>query len=224
MHRRARHFSMKAAGATLAFDARRISGVADGALLSTWQNDADPTVNATASSTLEPTYTETGMGGLPSVRFVTGKYMSFTAKAADPCTFVAVYRKTSGMGLIPLGNDSSTSGPHPIYDFTDSRFYVANAAGYKSSLGGNRTSPTVVATKIEASNSFTLRVNGATITLGVLTNLAGQTTINRVGSRANTNTSNGDMSLIAFIQSGIAVSLIRRLEHAAAFSFKIKCS
>ena len=209
----------------MVFDARRITGVASGATLTTWENIANPSLNATASSTLEPTFAATGMSGLPSVRFPGGKYMDLTPTTAVPCCFVSVYRKTSGTIYMPVGNSASLVGPCPVIDWSDSRFYVANSSMYKSALGGNRVSPTVVTSMLEAANVTTLRINGSVIALGApVSSVTTQTTIDRLGARATRDTTNGDISTIVFIPKALGLSLLKRLEQLSAFSFKIKVS
>lgn len=222
MRLRIRHLKTKGFGSDISFDARFLSGYSNTDPVTTWTNLSNESNNATNTSTNAPTYKTSGVNGLPSIVFSTGKTLSFTGVSVELSATVIVCKKT-GTIMLPVGNSSSTAGPHPLIDWSDSNIYVGNSAGYRSASGGAMTSWTLFSSKLDSSNAFSARKNGATVSLGAFTTLAGSSTVNLLGGRSLA-TSNCEVAAIYCVNSAASNSVLKRLEHSAAFSFKIQCS
>ncbi len=70
MHRRARHFNARDAGAPLVLDSRFITGLTDGDPVSTWSDRSGNGHDATqATSGSKPTFLTAQQGGCPAVDF-----------------------------------------------------------------------------------------------------------------------------------------------------------
>lgn len=222
MRLRIRHINTKGFGSDISFDARFLSGYSNTDPVTSWTNLSNPSNNATNISANAPTYKTSGVNGLPSVVFTTGKTLSFTGVSVDLSITVIVCKKT-GTIMLPVGNSLSTAGPHPLIDWSDANIYVGNSAGYRFSSGGAMTSWTVFSSKLDSSNVFSSRKNGVTISLGSFNSLAGSSTVNLLGGRS-LSTSNCEIAAIYCVNSAASNSVLKRLEHSAAFSFKIPCS
>lgn len=224
MHRRARHLNAKAAGAGLVLDARRISGLNDGDAVSTWNDVSGNGRDASNTLTARPLYKTFIKGGQPVVRFDgSNDTLIFTPELLFNQTAhsICVYKRTeSGARMVPLGG-LLASCACPVYEYSDNRLYVQGNNRYTSvaSIG--------VAWRISTASAlagpeFMLRINGGAVTLGTLISYA-TTGMTAIG-RADSGYSVGDIALVSFFNSDLGDSLKRRLEHSAAFSFKIQCS
>lgn len=70
MHRRVRHLNPAQCGAQIALDARFITGVSDGAALSSWSSRSVASIGATQSTPAQqPTFRAASINGRPAVEF-----------------------------------------------------------------------------------------------------------------------------------------------------------
>lgn len=249
MRARHRHFNPKAAGATLVLDSRYITGLSDGDPISTWDDKSGNGYSPTASSTARPTYKTSIQGGNAVARFDGSNdalYYNANLSTVNALSLLCVakwdttnVRRTlfdaknyaaSGASFLVETNTFQSTGDH--YDF-----YTSNA-----SFEGNiavTTNFTVISVAANTTSGGTItanttyRVNGTTNTLTARNNLTftNLTGVNgfMVGSFNNGGTPafvffDGDAGSISALPSEVTGALMKRLEHAAAYSFKIACN
>lgn len=108
------------------YDASTITGVSNGALLSSWADQSGNGRNATSSSAARPTYIADGINGLPVVRFGGTQSMSadFAANTftVDGTTLFAVFRvptttTTQGTFLSLRATEGVNSGANQSFMF-----------------------------------------------------------------------------------------------------------
>ncbi len=83
------------------FKADAITGLANGAPVSTWRDVSGNTNNATQVTTgQQPTYVTGAMNGLPVVRFTSANstYLAFNRPVQDDFTIICVFRASKGIG------------------------------------------------------------------------------------------------------------------------------
>ncbi len=217
------------AGATLVFDARYISGLADADPVSTWSDRSGQANNATQVLTARPAFKTAIQGGNPVVRFdgsndtllLTSGITSIATR-----TILIVSKKTSGQKMVGLCGATTVNGPHSCYDFTNANLYVGDGAGYWNTTGGgNLTSFSITSDAVNASASPLLFVNGVAKTLGSKTTATSGTTLGCVGARpAAADFSAGDIGAITLLPAYLSNPLRRRLEQNMSRAWKIPCS
>jgi hypothetical protein len=250
MRARHRHFNPKAAGATLVLDSRYITGLSDGNSITTWDdksgNGYSPT-QATAAN--KPTYKTGIQGGNAVARFDGNDSLYYNANlsTANALSLVAVakYDSTSVRSALFDAKNYAASGNASFVVETNTfqstgdnyDFYTSNA-----SFEGNiavTTNFTVISVAANTTSggsvtaNTTYRVNGTTNTLTArnslnFTNLTGANGF-MVGAFNNGGTPafvffDGDAGSISALPSQVTGALMKRLEHAAAYSFKISCN
>jgi hypothetical protein len=243
MRARHRHFSYKAAGASIALDTRYIHGVSDGTTVQTWSDrsgNARDAAQATAGE--RATYKTAIQGGNGILRFdgndvynatfVTGTayslYSIFKRSGSNTnifnnATFVAaagVAGNTSASGRrYQLWYDDASSGQFSIFSnaTTDTRRSRNNDWNVHSV-----SAPIGTGTKVYYLNGGG-EVSASVSALGGVTSGSVRMTVG-ASSWDNVFRFNGDMGLLVAYESAHSASLRRRLEHAAAYSFKISCN
>lgn len=235
-------------GATLVLDSRYITGLSDGNAIGSWPdksgNGYDPTQSTAAA---KPTYKTAIQGGNPVARFDGGDslYKNQNLSTVNALTVLAVCSftdNTTRYAVFDAKNIAATNGSFTIEQNTFAGigqrygFYTSNStfdsatatsSGMKIiSVAANTTSGNTVV------NTTTYKVQG--VTSALTANLGGTyanlTAVNgfMVGS-FNDNSSallplNGDIAQIIVLPSETTGATMKRMEHAAAFSFKIACS
>ena len=237
-------------GATLVLDSRYITGLSDGNAIGSWPdksgNGYDPT-QATAAA--KPTYKTAIQGGNPVARFDGGDSLykdqnlstvnaltvlavcSFTDNTTRYVVFDAKNLSNTFEGFAIEQNTFLTAGQK--YGFYTSNSSLDSATATSSgmkiiSVAANTTSGNTVV------DTTTYKVQGVTSALtakigGTYSNL---TAVNgfMVGAfNSNGNPlagvqHNGDIAQIIVLPSETTGATMKRLEHAAAYSFKIACS
>lgn len=249
MRARHRHLNPKAAGAILALDSRYGFSVANGANISTWDDRSDTNDATDAGQTArQPTWQSGALNGQPAVRFDGGsvtptnadelRVTLATAITANSLSCFSLSKKTLGGASSNFSRVFSLSN-NDAADFNNTNSLVLDQTqGNTADPQVFRNSATV--TKISADydewvlHSFTLdgtavnaRKAGGTAATGTTSATAlNSNRINIGGVRAFATDSyfSGDMALITVVTSVVSAALRRRLEHAAAYSFKLVCA
>lgn len=242
MRARHRHFNPGRSGAKMALDSRFISGLSNGSSITTWSDRSGLANDATQSSSANrPTFQTNVQGGNPSTRY-NGTSQYFTAATIDAKTFIVVftpnttdiYRTMYGIRsddnvqidalYIQLNNPTrtpafaraTTTDTSGGSDFVTIHSAISNNVasiftGKRSDtsmtswvVGGNQQSDTT---------SSSLRPANGPSAIG-----AGYYNNNIVDYFP------GDIFSIALYDTEAGNPLIKRLEHSAAYSFKIACS
>lgn len=249
MRARHRHFNPKAAGAVLALDSRYGFSVANGANIATWDDRSD-TNDATdvGQTNRQPTYQTNQLNGQPVIRFDGNA----TAANADELRVVLATSITSNslscfsISLKTNAGRSSTQfsrifslSLNDAQDFNNTNsilFDQTEANGADLQIYRNSSQVTNIAANYGEYylHSFTLngtavssRKFGETATTGSTSATAlNSNRVNIGGVRAFTPDSylSGDIALITIITAVVSDALRKRLEHAAAFSFKQTCN
>lgn len=230
MHRRARHLNPGTAGAALALDSRFITGLNNGNPVTTWSDRSGGNRSPT-ESTNPPTYIQYGLNGSACVRFdgINDRLL----RTSSDTTLKTLTRSV----IIASRPDSTMSGEKCQFDVGDTYALTQNGTTgtwYKFT-GATFTAPSLgiayifSATDSGANLASTGYVNGGNaINLGNVSGSFGPTSTGAFGvGTIAPGTSfffKGDIGLVIVIAASIQSPLRRRLEHAAAFSFKIPCS
>jgi hypothetical protein len=219
MRARHRHFNPGHAGATLALDSRFIVGAADASQIDTWVGRSGTSINATSTSTARPTYKSSEINGQPMVNFDgSNDTMTATLSSSNPCTVLSALYLTEDRVQFRVAWSIGTNVLALGYNNTN-QLYVFTSTGITVS----RSRPT----NIEILGCV---VNGASSLLlanGIATSgtIASHSASNfRLCHNGLSNFSPGFAGCFIYIPSALEKTLYRRLEHAAAFSFKIACS
>jgi hypothetical protein len=234
MHRRARHINPKDAGARIALDSRFISGLSNGASVSTWSNRTGAN-DFTGSGTARPSFTESSMSGNPAVTF-DGVDDTMAASGINwgadfSLIFVSRLNRSTPYSHIQIDCIACKTN----YIAAPTRGFLA----YSTNTFISTTQPFAYIEVTSTASGANPKINGATapvtagnITQGVAFILSG----NGTGSNAGTGTDftlakepannvYGKIDLAYAVSIPLSSdSLRRRFEQAAALSFKIACS
>jgi hypothetical protein len=225
-HRRARHLNPSHAGASLVLDSRYITGLSDGDAISTWSDRSGNANDATSTGTVRPTYKAAIQGGQPVVRFDgVDDYLLTADSLSQPCWILSVWHPSAVDVYQSLLDGRSATERLFIASYI-SAFFSGKAVAYAGAeLPGYAKSTTMaIATWQFNTTASVIRKDGgqaATGNVGTQNATSGLT----VGCRYSlTFPLDGDVGLMITVPGSMALPLTRRLEQAAAFSFKIPCS
>lgn len=228
---RARHRHLKSASlsATACFDARFV-GAANGASVETWNDQSGNGRNASQStSASRPTFVTSASGGQPALNFNSQVMtLASTVPSTRPVSVVAVqWKNATGARIATLSNDTAAGMGADTYaavDWSDGIIYATGREIRGGSFGsGNFTSPTIFSTVTDTFDD--VYVNGAQRTRTQITTTGDANNFDALGRVYGTNNqSNGCIAFVIAISSALTASQRKRIEHAAAFSFKIACS
>jgi len=243
MRARHRHFSYKAAGASIALDTRYIHGVSDGATVQTWSDrsgNARDAAQATAGN--RATYKTAIQGGNGILRFDGNDFYNANFTTGTAYSLYAVFKRT-GSATNPFSNATfvaaagvagGTAANARRYQLTYSDasgntfLTTSNAAGGMIIARNDNwnvhsvTAPIASGTARYLLNEASEQTEDVSARAGVTSGTVRMT----VGatSWANDLLFNGDMGLLVAYESAHSASLRRRLNHHAAYSFKISCN
>lgn len=228
MRSRQRHLNPSAAGATAVFDSRYIFNLSGGQSVATWTSRTGSNNISQSNSIRQPTFETNQINGNPSV-FWDGNLNELTF--ASPLSYasasmVIVYKNSDAVnGSVVFARNNATE-PYIYYATNFCRFEVGNdlitsASDRTHNLGNvflivsatkNQTSSAVVYANGIAGNQVTsgIRANFTTTGIGIYIN-------------AQFNTQ-GHLGLALLADVAWSNPLLKRLQRAAAFSFKITCS
>jgi hypothetical protein len=252
MRGRQRHFNARDAGASLVLDSRFVPGFSDDALVTTWpdrsRNGYSPTRSTDAN---KPKFKVGGSGGQPTIRFDGNDSLYYAANITPNVgvTMLAVCKfdsATARSGLFDAKNYAASTKSMAIEANT---FLTAGSklglyvrgSSFDSDFAAT-TNPVIIALDADTTSGGAIAsntnyaVNGAPRTLTIRNNYQGGTYESMtgvsgfmVGSLHSNGTPigsshDGDIYLIAVIPDRASTPLRKRIENAAAISFKIPCN
>jgi hypothetical protein len=238
MRARQRHINPKAAGANLVLDARYISGIADGAGISTWSDRSGNGYDATQSnSTRQPVYKINIQGGQPATLFngvATGdgtRFSTTLAYQSGDFTVVTVWKPDS---------------PGTLYyrRLLDKEYDVGFWMGRQTGSGNNygsgcqqTTTPFGNFLSLDATQTHILSAsrNGTSWTVTSESNATSTATVSSTALSANSMTIGSTaggfevwkgyiFGVLYFHNLALSSSVLRRVFHAYGYSFKIACA
>jgi len=236
MRARHRHFNPKAAGATAAFDARYGIAVADNTAVDTWTNRVGANNATQATSINRPTFKATGgNANSPALLFDGTKTRLVHAipTLGAPSLFMAVATRTGGASgdMVACFMPPYTSHYSQIYATFGSENWGLNPTDSGQSILNNwRILSAKPASAATTNSSTTLWTDGANETTSTGSRYAGEQHNRRaIGANGDVAPVNvgfllGSISQVIAIPGNVANSLKRRIEHSAAYSFKIACN
>jgi hypothetical protein len=254
MRARQRHFNARDCDAALCLDARFITGLSDGNAVSTWSDRSRNAADAVQSNaTNQPEYKEAIQGGQPVVRFNgTDDFFPMTTPLADVfrnkgygITIATAQDRTPTTGRTQhfiFSASTNASG------FLRSGLTTRNGGVNQFRAGGRRLdADTLSAAILSPSDSnwhifaaendwtnninrlrveFTSRATSTYSSSGGLTSNTASANV-EIGSSSNSQDVNAapiDLGQLFVLNIATTESLVKRLHHAAAFSFKIACN
>jgi hypothetical protein len=234
MRARHRHFNPKAAGATAAFDARFGIEVADGAGVDTWTNRVGSNNATQATSGNRPLYRATGgNSNSPAVEFDgSNDNLAHTISlSVAPNLILAVAKRTGGADFSVIASfmPPNTANFSILYArFASANWGVAPSNSGQSILNAWRICSAKPASTATANSSTTMWTDGANETTVAGNRYAGDVLDRRfLGTDIATGAGVyflGSTSQMIAIPADVGNPLRKRLEHAAAFSFKLACN
>ena len=248
MHRRSRHINPAQAGAQIALDARFISGQADNTTLETWTTRAVASLSATqVTSGQRPTYRNPSINGQPALVFdgvddsleFSGAALALTTGATS-ITALMVCQSTSVTDAVEYAfftshNGSATSNRFSARLVDTSIQRVAASvrrldgdSNVVTSTAGSPVNPCIVRIASDyAGGSASCGINGGAATTIAFSSGGGSgpaaNSLNmRIGA-ANSTTGRlvGKFSMLFVIKPTPSLSLIKRIRHHMAYSYKI---
>ena len=228
MRARHRHLNQRDAGATFVLDSRFINQ-SDGSEISQW-NDRSGQANhaAQAVSANRPTFKTAIQGGNGVARF-DGSNDSLTTTTNvslnEPYTQIFIGKKT-GSRLFSL-SDSAANRTYALIDVGDNNVYwgcrdTNRAAGVATSVGSFADFSIWVA-EMSSSTGAAWRNGSSLSPVSQFGAVGSSGNANTIGSRGG-DYSAGDKALIVILSKTLSSAARKRLEHAAAYSFKIACN
>jgi hypothetical protein len=238
MRARQRHLNPKAAGSSVVFDSRYITGLSDGSNVSSWADRSGNANDATTASNY-PTYETDGQGGNPVVRFVRASSQrlvcgSSTFSGSGAKFVMVAYKSTlTGTYSSAAAGQSGTANVGGWFALQARTEVVTGdpyLAGVAADTQNNKSSPDnawKVGTGAYNGTTLYTRKNAAEID-SVARTMNTNNSVFRIGHDDGAGTLQefwgGDIAYIAAGAITYSVPLLRRLEHAMGFSFKIACS
>lgn len=231
MHRRARHLNPASSGATMALDSRFVPNAVNGSAITTWPNRTGSNSPTQATSGKRPVFTASGICGLPLLTFAPASTHQFDFTAINVTasyTFLAIFGRASvGINSIPMGVNVSTLRGYPFWWYTDNVQYFQADTAQPSVGSANSNTGTFLFTTTK--NDTTLvenRHSGVVVGTRSSPPASVGRVMDSIGSSnlGGTVTHNGTMGRVEWYPFLLSASLLKRVTHAAAFSFKFNCS
>jgi hypothetical protein len=241
MRARHRHFSHKAAGASLALDARFIHDVSDGTTVQTWSDRSGNGRNATqATAGARPTYKSSIQGGNGILRFDGGDHYQANFTTGTEYSLYAICKRSGSNSnafnnatfIASAGVAENTAAGNRRFQFVYNDTPVfQSSSNVSAAMNITRNDDWNIHAVTAPVGSGTGRylLNGGseqTADMSALAGVPSGTVIIRIGVPSFTINFqfNGDMGALFTYQNAHSASLRRRIEHASAYSFKIACN
>lgn len=234
MRARHRHFNPRDAGATASFDSRYGFNLSSGDAVDTWKNRTGSNNATQSTSSLKPSYeTSGGSGGNPRILFASDSLRHSISLTVAPNLIMAVAIRTGGgdFSVIAAFMPPSTANYNIMYATQTggnfANWSVSPANSGQSLLNTWRICTAKPADTLTSSGSTTVWTNGANETTGTGNRYGGDGFDRRgIGEswRGAEDYFGGSLSLVTAIPADVGNPLRKRLEHAAAYSFKISCN
>jgi len=246
MHRRARHFNARDAGASLVLDSRFITGLADGDPVSTWSDRSGNgyTIEQTTASS-RPTLQVSGINGCAAVRFDGSDDFlnggNILNMGTNSLTMIVVAKRTSGSANTLCGKSRADGTPGRYSMLRESDTFIslygpAASIAFNATQADTATAPRINVQEIERGVANRLIFNGAQQASAAITssdtdnhNTTDSFFVGAYQSSSGTTPPlggyywNGDIGQIIVLFK-VNQSLRKRLEHTASLSFKIPCN
>lgn len=246
MRARHRHFNYGSADGALALDSRFINA-SNGSSVSSWTDrSAGGRTATTPSGRGDPTLSTRQIGGSDTVQFASASNQALSTnnknlfKNVAGATVIVVYKATTNSSQTSMFADlTSSKGFSRVAMFlTPAQLAVArnNTSGSATSVsGGSPATDAHIATLVAnfSANPLENFLDGASLGTANFSptgntpnnDSADNTTIGAfINDVGFTQHYNGHLGVIAAYQRAVSSSLRKRLEHAAAYSFKISCN
>jgi hypothetical protein len=233
MRARQRHFNPAHAGATAAFDARYGIAVANGAGVDTWTNRVGSNNATQSDSAKRPIFRATGgFNSSPALEFdgSNDELNHSISLTVAPNLIIAVATRTGGndFGGVALFMPASTANFNTLYArWSGANWGTAPGDSGQSILNAWRICSAKPASTATANSSTTMWTDGANETTKTGSRYGGDAQDRRrIGSSGTSSPTCllGSISQVVAIPVDVGNPLRKRLEHAAAFSFKIACN
>ena len=241
MRARHRHFNPRDAGANLVYDSRRISGLSNNDPVSTWNDISKNAYDATGTSTARPLYITQVQGGNPALRFdgsndqlsiPSGPSLSTTAGFNVQVVIKQTAFNTQYPNILDFKTNETNNWTFAFSNQSPYQWILMGSAGNFARLRWNTTANTntnILNVRYNGSGSSTaanwnLIFNGLSQTLTSASSFAPNSSDASIGAEQNNSWNNADYYHISLINAEAHESLRKRLNHAAAYSFKIACS
>ena len=242
MRARHRHFNFKGAGAVIHVDSRFISGLSNNDEVTTWGNRAAANDAGAISGVATPNYITGQLAGQPAVRFVSLDVLRFASAPASfsESTIICTAKPISALGqdnnILYYGNSSDFS-PNFNWvgigkDFGSAKWTTGNFNNPSngSVVGGsdyNTTSRIVTGITNDGGTSRLFiggSADGTAVSVAISINASALPIMGRRGGNVSNGYINADVYSVALLPSAVTASQRKRLEHSAAYSFKISCN
>jgi len=225
-HRRPRHLTPRPAGAAAVFDARFITGLADGAAVATWADLTANARNATqATGANQPLYKTAIKGGCPVVRFDGTNDVLTTAAFTlnQPSTMFVVYVVNDNNNRTAI--DALAANTRRIFSFPSGGAQFSFVTMFAGTLQTNtaiaRGNWVVVRATFNGASSR-LSVNGIATTVSPGSSAASGITIGDQGGAGAPLL--GDIMSVSGVPGAMSEPLAKRFEQNYARVAKIPCS
>lgn len=241
MRARHRHFNPKAAGATAAFDARYGIAVADNAAIDTWSNRTGSNDATQATAANRPVFKATGgNNSTPAVLFdgSNDRLAHSIAALGAPSFFMALATRTGGsnFSVVASFTPPNTTNYSSIYALgfgsgsPSPNWGLVPTNSGQSILNTWRILSAKPASTATSNSSTTVWTDGANETTATGSRYGGDGGDRRaLGAAGNVSFVaadflDGSISQVIAVPADVGNPLRKRLEHAAAYSFKIACN
>ena len=234
MRRRQRHFKYRSIGPRAAYDARYISGLSDGAVVSSWSDLSGNGFTATQTTVgRQPTYKAAALGGSASVRFAgtTDNLTHSITPNATHTSFVALNRLSSQTGyrsVYAVGTTGALGESLMVV-----RQQTVDKWGTYTTVEAIANSAVPISTPVILTMTDNNNSGGSFFYGGAAD---GTWTGNAIGQGPNhiggyytsspllDQTMNADLGAFVMTSASLADPLRKRIEKTLAYSFKIACS
>lgn len=244
MGRRCRHFSWGAIGASVALDARRITGLSDGATVASW---ADASGNgrtfANSNSGERPTYNATGINGQSTVLNAAGKGLCISttlpvgASGEESQFAICKFNAIPGAYQVAIANGSTNGNCMSIAVADTDALMVYDLT--TQSRGSVITTSAMVVSATGGPAGRTLQRNGIAETL---TNPTTAIPTTRTAQSVDVSIFNsqtygagagndkfdsalrGDLGIVSSVPYIVTAPIRKRVEHHLALAYKLPCS
>jgi len=240
MRARQRHLNAKAAGAVLVLDARYITGLSNLAVLTTWSDRSGNGYNMTQSTAgRQPLYKNDDPAMNPKVTFDGSNDFLQTSTALDWTAFVTVVKTSTTAtqrSLMGAANSTGVVGAYYIKIGSPARTtgwerYNTSGGGCSATDGVLPSGSTAIWSGSRSNTALKVAVNGSwgteTTHSSVVSSVSGNSFL---GSDwyGGTNSTYwpGEVSMVLGMTTATRPedSLMKRLHHHAAYSYKVACS